>query len=56
MLIYDFIYRYLMGEIISVYVPLGLRRKIDVERGETPRSRYIVRILEDHYKDFDNEF
>lgn len=40
-----------MAEIISIYVPLGLRIKIDAERGETPRSRYILRILKKHYEE-----
>lgn len=35
-----------MNEIISFYIPSELRKRIDSERGDIPRSRYILRILE----------
>lgn len=33
-------------EIVSLSLPVNLRKKIDSERGDVPRSRYILRILE----------
>lgn len=41
-----------MGEIISLYIPAGLKSKIDIERGDIPRSRYVLKILEKYYKEF----
>ena len=35
-----------MTEVISFSIPAGLRRKIDTIRGDVPRSRYIVKLLE----------
>jgi hypothetical protein len=35
-----------MTEIISFSIPSELRRKIDMIRGDVPRSRYIVSLLE----------
>ena len=39
-----------MNEIISVYVPTKLCKRIDFLRGDVPRSRYILRILEEAHK------
>lgn len=35
-----------MTEIISFSIPAELRRKIDMLRGDVPRSKYIVRLIE----------
>ncbi|MFY9964797.1 MAG: hypothetical protein WBL44_14435 [Nitrososphaeraceae archaeon] len=35
-----------MTEIISFSIPAELRRKIDTIRGDVPRSKYIVSLLE----------
>lgn len=44
-----------MGEIITVYIPSALRRKIDIERGEIPRNRYVLRILEKYHNGLEDE-
>lgn len=35
-----------MNEIISLSLPTKLLRRIDSSRGDIPRSRYVLRILE----------
>ena len=35
-----------MTEVIFFSIPTELRRKIDTIRGDIPRSKYIVRLLE----------
>jgi hypothetical protein len=35
-----------MTEIISFSIPAELRRKIDIIRGDVPRSKYIVSLLD----------
>jgi metal-responsive CopG/Arc/MetJ family transcriptional regulator len=35
---------------ISVSIPRTILEKIDTERGDIPRSRYLVRILEKELK------
>lgn len=35
-----------MTEVITISIPLKLRKMIDTERGLIPRSRYIVQKLE----------
>lgn len=34
---------------ISIFIPNDLRMKIDSERGDIPRSKFIVRMIEQHY-------
>ena len=34
---------------VSISLPTKLMKKIDVERGDVPRSRYVLRILEKQY-------
>lgn len=36
----------MMTEIISISFPEELRKKIDMIRGDIPRSKYIVRLVE----------
>ncbi|MGH9974761.1 MAG: hypothetical protein ACRD8Z_02850, partial [Nitrososphaeraceae archaeon] len=45
-LLYFFLKNWLMTEIVSFSIPAELRRKIDVIRGNVPRSKYIVSVLE----------
>jgi hypothetical protein len=35
-----------MTEVISFSIPAELRRRIDMIRGDIPRSKYIVNLLE----------
>jgi hypothetical protein len=35
-----------MNEIISVYISKNLRKKIDLKRGNIPRSRFLSGIIE----------
>jgi len=34
---------------VGISLPTKLMKKIDVERGDVPRSRYVLRILEKQY-------
>ena len=34
---------------IGISLPMKLMEKIDVDRGDVPRSRYVLRILEKQY-------
>ena len=34
---------------VGISLPTKLIKKIDVDRGDVPRSRYVVRILEGQY-------
>ena len=46
MLLYFSIVSTTMTEIISFSIPAELKRKIDMIRGDIPRSKYIVGLLE----------
>ena len=46
MLLYFFFENRIMTEIISSSIPAELRMKIDRVRGDIPRSKYIVSLLE----------
>lgn len=35
---------------VGISLPTELMKKIDVERGDVPRSRYVLRMLEKQYK------
>lgn len=43
-----------MKQTLSVYVSKELCKKIDSRRGDIPRSRYILRILEDAHVKLQN--
>jgi hypothetical protein len=34
---------------VGISLPTKLMKKIDVDRGDIPRSRYVLRILEKQY-------
>ena len=40
---------------IGISLPKEFMQKIDVERGDVPRSRYVLRILEKQYRFRKNE-
>jgi hypothetical protein len=46
MLLYFSIVSTTLTEIISFSIPAELRKKIDMIRGDVPRSKYIVSLLE----------
>ena len=35
---------------IGISLPKDLMQKIDIDRGDIPRSRYVLRILEKQYR------
>ena len=43
-----------MNEIISFTIKNSLKRKLDRFRGDIPRSRFIVRLLESYFNNKEN--
>ena len=37
------------NERVSLYIPKRMYRKIDTERADTPRNKFILRILEQYF-------
>lgn len=45
---------YLKKNLLTVTVPWEYLNRIEAERGEVPRSRYIANIIKKHYANADN--
>lgn len=40
---------------IGISLPKELMKKIDIDRGDIPRSRYVLRMLEKQYNTFEGK-